>query len=95
MLCYLLSTMKKIVLLLSVVAVSYALQAGDGDCQKNQGACTKTKTAACEKVKTGTCDKTKIGACDKATAEAKGCCPAAKKAQAAAKKQLASPKATS
>lgn len=95
MLCYLLSTMKKIVLLLSVVAVSYALQAGDGDCQKSQAACAKTKTSACEKAKTGACDKVKTGACDKTDAEAKACCPAAKKAQAAAKKQLASPKTTS
>ncbi len=95
MLCYLLSIMKRIVLLLSVVAVSYALQAGDGDCQKNQAACAKTKTVACEKVKTGACDKAKVGTCDKTTAEAKGCCPAAKKAQTAAKKQLASPKTTS
>jgi hypothetical protein len=80
-------TMKKLVLLLSVVALSYALQAGDSDCPKNKAACDKTKAATCEKVKTGTCDKAK--------AEAKGCCPAAKKVEEAAKKPLASPKATS
>ena len=79
--------MKKLVMLLSVVAVSYALQAGDGACSKNKAACDKSKAAACEKAKAGTCDK--------ATANAKGCCPAAKKAEEAAKKPAPSPKATS
>ena len=79
--------MKKLVILLSVVAVSFALQAGDGACSKDKAACDKAKVAACDKVKVGTCTK--------ATAEAKGCCPAAKKAEAAAKKQLASPKSAS
>jgi len=79
--------MKKLVLLLSVVAVSFALQAGDGACSKDKAACDKSKAAACEKVKVGTCTK--------ATAEAKGCCPAGKKAEEAAKKPAPSPKTTS
>jgi hypothetical protein len=79
--------MKKLVLLLSVVAVSFALQAGDGACSKDKAACDKAKVAACDKVKVGTCTK--------ATAEAKGCCPAAKQAQEAAKKPAPSPKTTS
>jgi hypothetical protein len=61
--------MKKIVLLLSVVAVSFALQAGDQACPKGKGACDKAKDGTCEKA----------GGCDKAKGEAKGCCPASKK----------------
>ena len=57
MLCYLMRTMKKLVLLLSVVAVSFALQAGDGACSKDKAACDKSKAAACEKVKVGTCTR--------------------------------------
>ena len=87
MLCYLIDNMKTIVLLLSVVAVAFALQAGDGACSKDKAACDKSKAAACEKAKAGTCDK--------ATAEAKGCCPAAKKAEEAAKKPAPTPKTTS
>ena len=79
--------MKKLVLLLSVVAVSYALQAGDGACSKDKAACDKSKAAAGEKVKTGTCDK--------ATAETKASCPSAKQAEAAAKKPVRSPKTAS
>ena len=59
MLCYLMEIMRKLVILLSVVAVSFALQAGDGACSKNKAACGKSKTAAGEKAKTGTCDKAK------------------------------------
>ena len=80
-------TMRKLVLLLSVVAVSFALQAGDGDCPKSKAACGKSKAAACEKTKTGLADKGK--------ADAKACCPAAKKAETAVKKPVASPKTTS
>ena len=80
-------TMNKLVLLLGAVAVSFALQAGDGDCPKNKAACDKAKAPACAKAKAGTCDKSK--------AEANACCPAAKKAEAAAKKPVASPKPTS
>ena len=79
--------MKKLVLLLSVVAVSFALQAGDGDCPMKKAACDKAKATGCEKAKAGSCDK--------AEAEGKGCCPAAKKAQEAAKKPIPSPKASS
>lgn len=79
--------MKKLVSLLSVVAVSYALQAGDSACSKNKTACDKSKAAASEKVKVGVCTKT--------AAEAKGCCPAGKTAQGAAKKPAPSPKASS
>ena len=79
--------MTKLVLLLSVVAVSYALQAGDGACTKDKAACDKAKAAGCEKAKAGTCDKAK--------AEAKGCCPAAKKAEEAAKQPAPSPKTAS
>ena len=79
--------MKRIVILLSVVAVSYALQAGDGACSKDKAACDKSKVAACEKVK--------VGSCTKASADAKGSCPAAKQAEEAAKKPAPSPKTTS
>ena len=56
--------MKKLALILSVVAVSFTLQAGEGDCPKDKGACDKAST--CEKAKSGSCDK------------AKDCCPAKK-----------------
>jgi hypothetical protein len=78
--------MKKLVVLLSVVAMSFALQAGDGDCPKK---------ATCDKAKAATCEKAKAGKCDKAEAEAKGSCPAAKNAQDGAKKPVVSPKASS
>lgn len=84
------ATMKKLVLLLSVVAVSFALQAGDSACPKDKAACDKSKAAACDKAKAGTCDKAKAANCEKAKGEAKGCCPAAKEA---AKKPAPSPKA--
>lgn len=90
------ATMKKLVLLLSVVVVSFALQAGDSTCPKDKAACDKSKAAACDKAKAGNCDKAarcdkaKAAACDKAKGEAKGCCPAAKEA---AKKPAPSPKA--
>ena len=87
MLCYLMRIMRKLVLLLSVVAVSFALQAGDGACTKNKAACDKSKAAAC--------DKSKAGACEKSKVEAKGSCPASKVAQEAAKKPAPSPKTSS
>ncbi len=71
--------MKKLVILLSVVAVSFALQAGDGTCSKNKAACDKSKAAACEKGK----------------AEAKGSSSASKTAEEAAKKPAPSPKTSS
>jgi hypothetical protein len=46
--------MKKLALFLSVVAVSFALQAGEGTCPKDKGACDKAGT--CEKAKAGSCD---------------------------------------
>ena len=87
--------MKKIVILLSVVAVSFALQADDGACSKDKAACDKSKAAACDKSKAGACEKVKVGTCNKSTAEAKGCCPAGKKAEEAAKQPAPSPKTTS
>ena len=86
-LCYLMHTMRKLVLFLSALTVAFALQARDGDCPKNKAACDKAKAPACAKAKAGTCDKSK--------AETKACCPAAKKAEAAAKKPVTSPKTTS
>ncbi len=79
--------MRKLVLFLSVVAAAFALQARDGDCPKNKAACDKSKAAACE--------KTKAGLADKGKADGKGCCPAANKAEAAAKKPVKPPKTTS
>ena len=76
--------MKKLLLLLSVVAVSFALQAGDGDCPMKKAGCDKAKAAGCE--------KTKVGTCEKGKGEGKGCCPASKKAEEAAKKPISSPK---
>jgi hypothetical protein len=71
--------MKKLVLLLSVVAVSYALQAGDGACSKDKAACEKSKGVALEKAK----------------ADGKESCAAGKKVEETAKKPVASPKTTS
>ena len=85
--CYLIRTMKKLVLLLGVVTVSFGLQAGGDACSKDKATCDKSKAAACVKAQAGTCDKAK--------AEAKACCPAAKAAQEAAKKPAPSPKTTS
>jgi hypothetical protein len=78
--------MKKLLVLLSVVAVSYALQAADGECPMAKGKCDKSKAGSCEKAKMATSNKGKT--------EAKGCCPVAKKAQVGAKKPIASPKNT-
>ena len=81
------TTMKKLVLLLSVLAVSFALQAGAGICPKDKAACDKAKAAACDKAKAGAC-------CAKAKAEAaKGCCPGAAAAKETAKQPVKSPKA--
>ena len=87
MLCYLMRIMRKLLLLLSVVAVSFALQAGDGTCAKNKAACDKSKTAARAKSQAAACEKGKV--------EAKGSCPASKVAQEAAKKPAPSPKTSS
>ncbi len=84
--------MKKLALLLSVVAVSFALQAGDNTCPKDKTACDKAKAATCEKAKAGECDKAKAAACEKAKGEAKGCCPAGGAAKETAKKPTPSPK---
>lgn len=77
--------MKKLIILLSVVAVSFAVQAGEG-CAKDKAACSKEKAAACDKANKSDCAK---------VAEAKGCskgaCPA-KASQTANKKPLKSPK---
>jgi hypothetical protein len=75
-------TMKKLILLLSVMAVSFALQAGDSTCPKEKAACDKAKAACCDKAKSG-CPK----------GEAKGCCPAKADKQASDKKPAQSPKA--
>ncbi len=88
------ATMKKLLVLLSVVAVSYALQAGDSGCPMAKGKCDKAKAGSCEMGKKSTSGKVKV--------EEKGCCPAAgkvrdggKKVQDAAKKPIGSPKASS
>ena len=81
--CYLTRTMKKLVLLLSVVAVSFALQAGDSTCPKDKAACDKAKAAACDKAKAG---------CPASAEAKKGCCPAGA-AKETAKKPVQSPKA--
>jgi hypothetical protein len=47
--------MKKIALILSVMAVSFALQAGEGVCPKDKGGCEKAKAGACEKGKAKDC----------------------------------------
>lgn len=74
--------MKKLILLLSVMAVSFALQAGESTCPKDKTACDKSKAAACEKAKSG---------CS-ASAEAKSCCPKTGTAKETAKKPVKSPK---
>jgi len=93
--------MKKLVLILSVVAVSFALQAGDGTCSKSKAACgDKSKVATCDKskvaagdtLKTGTCDKVKTSTCDKVKT---GTCDKAKKAEEAAQKPAPSPETPS
>jgi hypothetical protein len=61
--CYLIATMKKLILLFSVVAVAFALQAGD------DSSCSKDKKAACDKAKAAGCTT-------KAGAQASGCCAA-------------------
>lgn len=77
-------TMKKLILLFSVVAVAFALQAGDASCPKDKAACGKAKSAACDKAK---------GGCP-SQAEAKGCCPSGA-AKDTAKKPVKSPKDSS
>lgn len=42
---YLIGRMKKLIALLGVVAVSFALQAGDSGCTKDQAACNKAQSA--------------------------------------------------
>ena len=81
--------MKKLVLLFSVVAVAFALQAGDSPSPKDKAAGDKGKAACCEKAKGASCDKAKGGCCGKA--EGKGCCSAGA-AKGTAKKPIKSPK---
>jgi hypothetical protein len=88
--CYLTRTMKKLILLLSVVAVSFALQAGENACPNDKAACDKSKAAACDKTKATSCDKAKSGC--PAQAEAKNCCPAGGAAKETAKQPVKSPK---
>ncbi len=75
--------MKKLILLLSVVAVAFALQAGDSTCPKDKAACDKAKTASCDKAKAG---------CPASADAKKGCCPASGVAKDTAKKPVKSPK---
>jgi hypothetical protein len=82
--------MKKLILLLSVVAVSFALQAGENTCPNDKATCDKSKAATCDKAKAATCDKAKSGC--PAQAEAKGCCPAGGAAKDTAKDATKSPK---
>ncbi len=86
--------MKKLLVLLSVVALSYALQAGDSECPLAKGKCDKANAGGCEMGKKSTSGKVKV--------EEKSCCPAAgkaqdggKKVQDAGKKPIVSPKASS
>lgn len=88
---YLIAIMKKLILLLSVVAVSFALQAGDSTCPKEKAACDKAKAAACDKSKAACCDKAKAG-CPASAEAKKGCCPAGGVAKDTAKKPVKSPK---
>ncbi len=82
MLCYLMGHMKQLIVLFSVAALSFALQAGDGACAKDKGSCCKAKAAACEKGKTCVCEKGKKCACGK---DCKCSCCAEKKAKKEAK----------
>lgn len=75
--------MKKLVLLLSVIAVSFALQAGNAACPKDKAACGKAKAGTCEKAKAG---------CPASAEAKKSCCPAGA-AKETATKPLKSPKA--
>jgi hypothetical protein len=78
--------MKKLIILLSVVAVSFAVQAGEG-CAKDKAACSKEKAAACDKAKKSDCTA-KVAAGKDCS---KSACPA-KANQTADKKPLKSPK---
>ncbi|OQB92940.1 MAG: hypothetical protein BWX84_00748 [Verrucomicrobia bacterium ADurb.Bin118] len=83
------NTMKKIVILLSVMAMSFAVYAGEG-CAQNKAACSKEKAAVC-------CDKAKKSECTAKAAANKECCKDAcptKANQTAKRKQLKSPKAS-
>lgn len=84
--------MKKLILLFSVVAVAFALQAGGESC------CPKDKKVACDKSKAASC-QAKAGCSAKAGDSAKaGCssmagCPAKLAKADTAKKTAQSPKA--
>lgn len=87
------ATMKKLILLFSIVAVSFALQADDSTAPKEKAACCAAKTAATAKCadKAAACPamaKAKGSAC----CAAKGSCPV-KLAKARTAKKLQSPKA--
>lgn len=83
-------TMKKLIVLFSIVAVSFALQAGDSSSQKDKPACCAGKAAS---------GVAKAEGCHgKATAQGGGCCAAKgscpmKLAKADTVKKLQSPKA--
>jgi hypothetical protein len=84
--CYLIATMKKLILLFSVVAVAFALQAGGEAC------CSKDKQAACDKSKAAS-GPAKASAAGSACCAAKGSCSAKVAKVASAKKSVQSPKA--
>lgn len=82
MLWYLIRTMKKMIALFSVVAVAFALQAGEAACSKDKAACDKKKAAGCPaKAEVKGCCPSK-GDCSAKVAKADG-----------AKKPVKSPKA--
>jgi hypothetical protein len=78
--------MKKLILLFSVVAVAFALQAGGESC------CPKDKKVACDKSKAAGC-MAKVGGAGSACSAAKGSCPAKAAKAASEKKLVQSPKA--
>ena len=86
--CYLIATMKKLILLFSVMAVAFALQAGGEAC------CSKDKQAACDKTKAASC-AAKAGMASGACSAAKGSCPAKAGKTVSVKKPVQSPKAAS
>jgi len=85
--------MKKLILLISVVAVAFALQAGDASCPKAKAACAGAQAAGCSKAQAASCCKAQAAGCAQAQAgcSAKGGCPASV-AKDTTKKPLRSPK---
>ena len=84
--------MKKIILALTIVALTVAVQAGEGKtCSKDKAACAGKDAAACAgKEKAACAAKAESGCCSKATASAKTTCPK----KLAAQRWLMSPKAS-